>query len=139
MEPSRRKKLILMIDDEEELSRTMKMRLEGAGYQVQAELTGRQGLNFAAEQRVDLVILDVNLPDINGYEIARELRKLYHPWTLPILMLTVKDKPVDQLRGFAHGADAYLTKPFDSTELFQTVALLTGEAAASAQASGSES
>ena len=76
MDATRRKKLILMIDDEEELSRTMKMRLEGVGYQVQAELTGRQGLHFAAEQRVDLVILDVNLPDINGYQIARELRKL---------------------------------------------------------------
>ncbi|MBI4342724.1 MAG: response regulator [Candidatus Omnitrophica bacterium] len=124
-----RHKQILIVEDEEGLARTVKARLETIGYEVQVETEGKPGIRYAAEHRVDLVILDVNLPDINGYEVARELRKLYHPWTLPILMLTVKDKPVDQLRGFAHGADAYITKPFDSAELFQTVALLTGEAA----------
>ena len=74
-------------------------------------------------------------PDCTSTARLINSRKLYHPWTLPILMLTVKDRPVDQLRGFAHGADAYITKPFNSQELFQTVALLTGETAAM---SGSE-
>lgn len=70
------------------------------------------------------------LPDIDGYKVCRELRKIYRPWVLPVLMLTAKDKPVDKLRGFGHGADAYLTKPFDAGELLQTVRLLLGEAAA---------
>ena len=124
-----RKKRIIVVEDEEPLARLVKERLEGAGYDVQTQTYGKTALGFAAEHRVDLAILDVNLPDINGYEVAKELRKIYHPWVLPILMLTIKDKPVDQLRGFANGADAYMTKPFDSSELLQTVALLTGEAA----------
>lgn len=123
-------KHILIVEDEETLARTVKMRLESLGYEVHTETYGRLGINYASEHRLDLVILDVNLPDINGYQVARELRKIYHPWVLPILMLTIKNEPVDQLRGFAHGADAYLTKPFDSGELFQTVALLTGQSSA---------
>lgn len=129
MAESLRHKSILIVEDEEGLARGVKSRLESIGYEAHAKTLGREGIKYAAEHRVDLVILDVNLPDIDGYEVARELRKLYHPWTLPILMLTVKDRPVDQLRGFAHGADAYITKPFNSEELFQTVALLTGETA----------
>ena len=121
-------KKILMVDDDESLTHVVKMRLESAGYQVHTEASGKNAIAYAAEHRPELVILDINLPDSNGYQIARELRKVYYPWTLPILMLTIKDKPVDQLRGFAHGADAYLTKPFDSEELLQTVTLLTGQA-----------
>ena len=130
MEPLERRKRILVVDDEAPLARTLKMRLEGIGYEVLTAATGREALTYTAECQLDLVVLDVNLPDMNGYQVARELRRIHHPWALPILMLTVKDKPIDQLRGFAHGADAYLTKPFESTELFQAVALLTGEIAA---------
>ncbi len=121
-------KQVLVVEDDEPLARLVKSRLESIGCQVQTHTHGKDALKSAAEQRFDLVILDINLPDSNGYQISRELRKIYHPWALPILMLTVKDKPADQLRGFAHGADAYLTKPFDSAELFETVAMLTGDA-----------
>lgn len=120
-------KHILIVEDEEPLARLVKSRLESVGYEVHTEQRGRSAVSYAAQQRIDLAILDINLPDINGYQVARELRKLSAPWALPIIMLTVKDKPIDQLRGFAHGADAYLTKPFDSTELFETVALLIGD------------
>jgi two-component system sensor histidine kinase ChiS len=122
-------KRILVVEDEVGLASVLKDRLESVGYEVQTETHGKAALAYATDNRVDLVILDVNLPDINGYQVARELRHLSHPWVLPILMLTVNDKPVDQLRGFAHGADAYLTKPFDSSELFDTVAFLTGQPA----------
>jgi DNA-binding response OmpR family regulator len=122
------RKRILIVEDEEPLARSLKARLESIGYEVRTETYGKRGLSYAASNPLDLAILDVNLPDINGYEVCMELRKLSHPWTIPVLMLTVKDKPVDQLRGFAHGADAYIVKPFDSQELFQTVALLIGEA-----------
>jgi len=121
-----RRKRILIVEDEEALARTLKARLESVGYEVQTETHGKAALSYATAHPVDLAILDVNLPDINGYEVTRELRSLYHAWALPILMLTVKDRPVDQLRGLAHGADVYITKPFDSTELFQAVDLLTG-------------
>jgi two-component system response regulator VicR len=123
------RKHILIVEDEEPLARLIKERLETQGYEVTTEIHGKAALAFAADHRLDLAILDINLPDVNGFDVARELRRLYHPWVLPILMLTIKDKPIDQLRGFANGADAYMTKPFDSQELLHTVALLTGEPA----------
>ena len=129
MEPTRQKH-ILVLEDEEALGRLLKAQLEATGFDVHTETSGRAALTYAAEHRLDLAILDVNLPDINGYHVARELRKLYHPWILPIVMLTINDKPVDQLRGFAHGADAYLTKPFEVSELFEVVGMLAGSSSA---------
>lgn len=126
---ARHRQQILIVEDEEPLAVLLKMRLELMGYDVHTEGAGNAALHYAAEHPIDLAILDVNLPDLNGYEVCRALRKFSNPWVLPILMLTVRDKPIDQLRGFAHGADAYLTKPFTTAELCDTVKLLTGEAA----------
>lgn len=128
-----RRKHILIVEDEQPLAFGLKKRLEMAGFDVHAELKGQPALEYVADHRVDLVILDVNLPDVNGYNVAREVRKLYHPWAVPILMLTINDKPIDQLRGFAHGADAYLTKPFHTNELLTAVSTLCGAPAASAE------
>ena len=128
MERARRKS-ILMVEDEEGLAKLVKVELEDAGFEVAVQGCGKAALGYTAEHQLDLAILDVNLPDINGYQVACELRRLHHPWALPILMLTVRDKPIDQLRGFAHGADAYLTKPFDDEELVNTVVTLCGEPA----------
>ena len=129
MAPQERRR-ILVVEDEEALARLVKWQLESVGYEVHTEGTGTRALTYAAEYRPDLVVLDLRLPDMHGYDVCNKLRELYHPWVLPILMLTAMDKPIDQLRGFAHGADAYLTKPFESAELLKTVTLLLGQSAA---------
>jgi len=121
-----REKQIVVIEDDADMAALLKERLESVGYAVYTEGSGKGGLISAAEHRPDLVILDLRLPDLHGYEVCRELRKACHPWTLPIIMLTAMTRPIDQLRGFAHGADAYLTKPFDSKELLNTVTMLLG-------------
>lgn len=126
MVPTREKK-ILVVEDEADMAALLRERLESVGYAVHTEGSGRAGLAYVAEHQPHLVILDLRLPDLHGYDVCRELRKACHPWVLPILMLTAMDQPIDQLRGFAHGADAYLTKPFDSDELLKTVTLLLGE------------
>lgn len=118
---------ILVIEDDATTAETLKKRLETAGFQVSAVESGKAAMNWAFRQIPDLVILDLRLPDMSGYEVCRHLRKLYNSWTLPILMLTGMNEPVDQLRGFAHGADAYLTKPYDPAELIKTVSVLLGE------------
>ena len=118
---------ILIVEDEADMAGFLKERLTSAGYKVHTASSGKAGLSYAAEHESDLVILDLLLPDIHGYEVCKELRKLSNPWGQPILMLTAMAQPIDQLRGFAHGADAYLTKPFDSNELLKTVAMLLGE------------
>ncbi len=118
-------KNILVIEDDKTLAKAIKLRLETAGFRVVTENQGLPALTFAAEHPLDLVILDIKLPDINGFDVCARLRKLHGPW-LPILMLTGMDKPVDQIKGFSHGADAYLTKPYKPVELLKTVELLLG-------------
>ena len=118
---------ILLIEDDQALSRVLSMLLASSGFDVHSESSGLTAINFAAEHRPDLVILDLRLPDISGYEVCKELRKIYNRWDVPVMMLTGMGQPSDQLRGFAHGADAYLTKPCESTELLGTIALLLGK------------
>ncbi len=118
---------LLLIEDDPGVTEVLTRRLSQAGFDVRAEMRGTAGLTAAMQHRPDVIILDLKLPDISGYEVCRELRKLYHRWDVPILMLTGLDQPVDQLRGFARGADAYLTKPYDPVELLQTIQLLLGE------------
>lgn len=124
-----RKKQILIVEDDESLAMLLTQRLESEGFEVHAVSSGATGLVYAAEYRPDLVILDLRLPDMHGYQVCKELRQIFHPWALPVLMLTGMDQPIDELRGFAHGADAYLTKPYDPTELLKSVRLLLGELA----------
>jgi DNA-binding response OmpR family regulator len=119
---------ILVIEDDPAVTRMVRALLETTGYHVESEMSGMSGLTKAADNPPELVILDVGLPDMNGYEVCRQFRQRFQPWSMPILMFTGKDKPVDQLRGFAFGADAYLTKPCEPDELLKTVALLLGRA-----------
>jgi len=118
---------ILVIDDDPKQAKLLSALLGSVGYDVREEGSGTKALTCAAESQPDLVILDLGLPDMSGYEVCRRLRQYLHPWIMPILILSGWDKPSDQLRGFAHGADAYLTKPFDVPELLRTIALLLGE------------
>ena len=122
-------KRIMIVEDDEPLAQLLKMSLEAEGFEIEVQTEGVPALRYAADHPLDLVILDLKLPDISGYDVAKQLRRLYHPWVLPLLMLTGLDKPVDQLRGFAHGADAYLTKPYEPDELLKTITLLLGETA----------
>jgi DNA-binding response OmpR family regulator len=120
---------ILIVEDDEALARLVKSHLDRAGYDAHVEHKGKPALLFAAEHRMDLVILDLVLPDLSGYEVCLELRRLYHPWILPIVMLTALNQPKDKLLGFSHGAEAYLMKPVASFELLSTVeAMLSREA-----------
>lgn len=130
---------LLIVEDDEALARFLSTFLESLDYQVHVEPTGASGLTYAAAQQPDLVILDLRLPDMSGYEVARKLRQLFHAWTVPILMLTGMDKPADQVRGFAYGADAYLTKPCPPEELVSTVALLLGDTAPGGLSTGATS
>ena len=118
---------ILIVEDDAEMTQVLEMRLRSVGFEVHAEDRGKTALSYASEHQPDLVILDLKLPDMSGYEVCKALRKLHDTWSPPILMLTGMSEPVDKLRGFAYGADAYLTKPYEPTELVKTVSALLGE------------
>ena len=125
-----RKKRILMVEDEPGFSKVLEQWLTLHGFEVHAEATGEGALGCALDYQPDVVLLDLKLPDMSGYDVCRSLRQQFNPWELPVVMLTAMDSPADQLRGFAFGADAYLTKPVDLSELLKTIGMITGETAA---------
>lgn len=108
---------ILVIDDDVDTLRLVGLMLQRQGYQVSAAVNGSQGLVKAFEERPDLILLDVMMPDMNGYEVTRHLRKNPVTASIPILLFTAKTQLEDKAAGFEVGADDYLTKPTHPTEL----------------------
>lgn len=108
---------ILIIDDDVDALRLIGIMLEHEGFQILAAASGHQGIEKAIEERPDLIILDIMMPDLDGYQVAAQLRK--HPATenIPILMFTAKAAVSDKITGFQAGADEYLTKPIHPAEL----------------------
>ena len=109
---------ILVVEDEVTLLETLEYNLSKQGYRVYTASHGRVGLQLARDQQPDLIVLDVMLPGIDGFEICRTLRR---EMSAPILMLTAKSDEVDKIVGLEMGADDYLTKPFSMRELVARV------------------
>ncbi len=109
------KKTILVVEDEPQLALGLKDALEFEGFRVLTCGTGREGVVLAKSERPHAVLLDLMLPDINGYQVCEEIRK--SDGFVPILMLTAKSQEADKIRGLDAGADDYVTKPFSVGEL----------------------
>jgi two-component system response regulator VanR len=105
---------ILVLDDEKEITELVELYLRNEGFQVRCFYTGEEALASVEQSPPDLAILDVMLPDMDGFSVCRELRKKY---TFPILMLTARVEDMDKINGLAIGADDYITKPFNPLEL----------------------
>jgi DNA-binding response OmpR family regulator len=112
-------KTILIIEDDISILEGLKDNLEFEGYRVITETDGRRGLKLAIEKNIDLLLLDIMLPGLNGYEICRKI-KLEHP-ALPIVMLTARGSEMDKVSGLDTGADDYITKPFSLPELLARI------------------
>ncbi len=113
---------LLIIEDETTILELLKAGLKYEGYQVLTAETGREGLSLLEKEDVDLLILDIMLPDIDGFELCRKIRA--KGFDLPILMLTAKKEVQDRVTGLDAGADDYLTKPFNFEELLARVRAL---------------
>ncbi len=111
-------KKILVVDDEKKIVEIIQAYLERDGYQVIAAFDGKTALALALKQHPDLVILDLMLPEISGWEVCRMIRKESE---VPIIMLTARDEVTDKIIGLEMGADDYVTKPFDTKELVSRV------------------
>lgn len=112
---------ILIVDDDPQLRDTVMIMLQSQNYNVHAAPTGKDGLSQAQEYAPDLIILDVMLPDMEGFEVVRELRQISN---IPVLMLTGRGESSDIVSGLDSGADDYLIKPFKSDELLARVRAL---------------
>jgi DNA-binding response OmpR family regulator len=112
---------VLVIDDSATVCLFMASALEKAGYQVIIATDGRNGLMKALQERPDCLVLDVVLPGVSGFDVCRQLRARDPLRRLPIIMVSVKDTPLDQNWGLGQGADRYLPKPFSEETLVQLV------------------
>ena len=109
---------ILLVDDEQAIADLVEVYLKNENFTVYKYYTGKEALHCIETTPIDLAILDIMLPDISGLTICQKIRE-HH--TFPILMLTAKDGEIDQINGFALGADDYITKPFRPLELIARV------------------
>ena len=115
------KKKILIVDDEKQLVSLVKLHMEMAGYEVLTASDGERALAIGREENPDLIILDLMLPKIDGWEVCKRLRAEQKISGIPVIMLTARTETEDKLKGFECGADDYVTKPFSPRELVARV------------------
>jgi len=112
-------KRVLVVDDDENICRLLKMYLANEGFQVLVAYDGSKALEYVEKEKIDLIILDVMMPVMDGWDVCKAVRKING--TVPIIMLTARDMLEDKLQGFEAGADDYLVKPFETKELVARV------------------
>jgi DNA-binding response OmpR family regulator len=120
-------KKILVIDDEPELSKAIAIRLKASGYDVITAQDGVEGLEKAKSSKPDLIVLDILMPKMDGYEVCRLLKFDEKYKSIPIIMLTAKAQDIDRAIGKKVGADDYLTKPFETQDLIGKIKKYLGE------------
>jgi DNA-binding response OmpR family regulator len=124
-------KKILAADDEPHILRVVKDKLANAGFTVVTAVNGEEALQLALQEKPDLILLDVMMPKMNGFEVCRKLRGEPGFAAIPIMLLTARGQEVDRKMGFEAGATEYITKPFSPRQLLQTVQEKLGVTAAS--------
>ena len=108
-------KKILVVDDEQQLALAIKIRLQSRGYQVMTALDGHQALELIDQEKPHLIVLDVLMPVIDGYACLREINQRYGRWTIPVLILTARDRMKELFE--MEGIEDYVLKPFDHEDL----------------------
>ncbi|EYE88419.1 PhoP family transcriptional regulator [Fervidicella metallireducens AeB] len=112
---------ILIIDDELHIVELLKYNLEANGYKVIYELNGKNGFEAAVEKRPDLILLDIMLPEMDGFDVCKALKREKELENIPIIMLTAKSEEFDKILGLEIGAEDYITKPFSVRELLARI------------------
>lgn len=112
---------ILIVEDEESLLKLESILLSSRGYQVAGVKDGLAALKALAEESFDLVLLDIMMPGIDGFEVCRRIRENPLTREIPVVMLTAKKSAADQAKGVEVGADAYITKPFKSVKIMDMI------------------
>jgi len=121
-----KKNKILVVEDEESLLKLESILFTSKGYAVTGVRDGKSALEAIALERPDLVVLDIMLPDLDGFEICRIIKENPETRSLPVIMLTAKKSSMDLERGRLAGADAYITKPFKSVKVLEVIEGLLG-------------
>jgi DNA-binding response OmpR family regulator len=120
-QPQARTVTILVADDEQDIRELVAYRLSRSGYRVIEARDGEEAFQLAADQALDMAVLDVMMPRLNGFDLTQRLRHIPATERLPILLMSASVQEADISRGFAAGADGYLTKPFTPDQLLTRV------------------
>ncbi|MBI2264313.1 MAG: response regulator [Armatimonadetes bacterium] len=115
------KKKVLLIDDDQAILTSISSYLELEGYEVLSALGGKEGLQKSQEPGVDVIVLDIMMPEMDGYQVVRELRRAPETSRIPVIFLTAKDTDGEVMTGWQRGAVAYITKPFDFPVLLREI------------------
>ncbi|MBV7505763.1 response regulator transcription factor [Bacillus sp. sid0103] len=113
------KQRILVVEDEKQIAKILKIELEYEDYEVIIAYDGKSGLQAALNEKLDLILLDVMLPEMNGIEVLRRIRKENH--LIPVILLTARNMTMDKVAGLDQGANDYITKPFEMEELLARI------------------
>ena len=114
-------KRILVVEDEESLLILESILLTSKGYDVQGSTNGQEALDMLAESQPDLILLDIMLPNMDGFEVCRRIKEAPETRHIPVIMLTAKKSREDMAKGHEVGADWYITKPFKSANVVETI------------------
>ena len=117
-------KKVLIVDDEEHIRELIKFNLKKEGYDIEVAINGVEALNIIREIKFDLILLDLMLPEIDGLEVCKEIRRNEETSDIPVMMITAKGEEFDKVLGLELGADDYITKPFSIRELMARVKAL---------------
>ena len=117
-------KKVLIVDDEEHIRELIKFNLKKEGYDTEVAVNGTEALKLIREIKFDLILLDLMLPEIDGLEVCKEIRRIEETSDIPVMMITAKGEEFDKVLGLELGADDYITKPFSIRELMARVKAL---------------
>lgn len=117
-------KKVLIVDDEEHIRELIKFNLKKEGYDIEVAVNGREAIEIIKKIKFDLILLDLMLPEIDGLEVCKEIRKNENTSDIPVMMITAKGEEFDKVLGLELGADDYITKPFSIRELIARVKAL---------------
>lgn len=109
---------ILVADDDIHILQLIKLYLQNEGYSIKQALNGREALVILESEKIDLAVIDIMMPEVDGWELCEEIRKYYE---IPVLMVTAKGEPEDKIKGFRLGTDDYVVKPFEPIEIVMRV------------------
>jgi len=121
------KKKVLVVDDDKDCVQLVKDFLESRGFEIVTAVEGETGLAKAKALKPDLIILDVMMPLMDGITVLQKLKENPATQSIPVIMLTAKDRDEDVLKGYKHGAEYYITKPFELNQLILGVNLMIGK------------
>ena len=118
---------VLVVDDNPDSVAIMRGILEGRGYDVAAAHSGTEALQFLKKEAVDLVLLDIMMPEMSGMEVLQRIKEDAATGRLPVILVTAKTQDEDVLSGYQYGADYYITKPFTAKQLLYGIELILGK------------